>query len=84
MNRCDQCGNDYSQTFSVELDGRKYSFDCFECAIEMLAPKCQECGTRVIGHGVESKGMIFCCAHCARQEGVTTLRDHYSTDDFAL
>jgi hypothetical protein len=24
------------------------------------------CGCRVIGHGVEGEGAIFCCSHCAR------------------
>jgi hypothetical protein len=30
---------------------------------------------RIIGHGVEADGRIFCCAHCAEQEGVAELRD---------
>jgi hypothetical protein len=25
---------------------------------------------------VEKDDTIFCCAHCAKQEGVTELRDH--------
>ena len=28
-----------------------------------------------IGCGVEADGSIFCCAHCAREEGVTALAD---------
>jgi hypothetical protein len=27
------------------------------------------------GHGIEKDGTIFCCADCAKQEGVTQLRD---------
>jgi uncharacterized Zn finger protein (UPF0148 family) len=38
-------------------------------------PTCPHCGTHVVGHGVEKDGTIFCCAHCAKQEGVTQLRD---------
>jgi hypothetical protein len=30
----------------------------------------------VIGHGVEEGDTVFCCAHCAQQEGVAGLRDH--------
>lgn len=81
MNRCEQCGNAYGQTFVVSMNGASYTFDSFECAIEMLAPHCQECGTRVIGHGVESNGRVFCCAHCARMEGVTDLVDHSVSSD---
>lgn len=83
MNRCEQCGNAYAQTFSVTMNGKSFTFDCFECAIEMLAPHCEECGTRVIGHGVECDGKIFCCAHCARMEGVTTLVDHSVSEDIS-
>jgi hypothetical protein len=30
---------------------------------------------RVVGHGVEAGEHIFCCAHCAREHGVTELAD---------
>jgi len=36
------------------------------CAIQALAPTCAHCGCRVIGHGVEAEGAIYCCSHCAR------------------
>ncbi len=75
MARCDQCGNDYDKSFNVSMAGRDYTFDSFECAIQALAPTCAHCDCRVIGHGVEKDGVIFCCAHCAEHEGVTELRD---------
>jgi hypothetical protein len=72
---CEVCGNDYDRAFQIIAEGRTHVFDSFECAIHALAPSCQRCGCRVIGHGVESSGRIFCCAHCAGEEGVTELRD---------
>jgi hypothetical protein len=75
MARCAQCGNDYDKTFEVTLGGRTMVFDSFECAIQMLAPICPHCGCRVVGHGVEHNGVIFCCAHCARREGIKGLVD---------
>jgi hypothetical protein len=75
MARCEQCGNDYDKSFEVTMGERTMAFDSFECAIQALAPTCPHCGCRVIGHGVEHNGNIFCCAHCASQEGVTGLRD---------
>ena len=72
---CELCGNDYDKTFEVTLGGESHTFDSFECAIHALAPVCAHCGCRVIGHGVESDGTIFCCAHCAAQEGVGGLED---------
>jgi hypothetical protein len=74
MARCEVCGNDYDKAFQI-LDGTTHSFDCFECAIHALAPKCEHCGCRVIGHGVEAHGRFFCCAHCAAAEGERGLRD---------
>jgi hypothetical protein len=52
-----------------------HTFDSFECAIHAMAPTCEHCGCRVIGHGVEAEGGIFCCAQCARQSGVDALAD---------
>jgi hypothetical protein len=75
MARCDVCGNDYDKAFQV-LSGRTtYTFDSFECAIHKLAPLCAHCGCRVIGHGVEAQGVIYCCANCARMTGTRAVVD---------
>lgn len=72
---CDVCGNDYDKAFQITGLGRTMTFDSFECAIQALAPSCAHCGCRIIGHGLEADGVIFCCAHCAKQKGATQLRD---------
>jgi hypothetical protein len=72
---CETCGNDYDKAFQVTLNGKSHIFDSFECAIQALAPTCSHCGTHVVGHGVEKDDTIYCCAHCAKQEGVTQVRD---------
>jgi hypothetical protein len=51
------------------------TFDSFECAIEALAPKCAHCNCRINGHGIEAKGHIYCCAHCAKSGGVHRVSD---------
>ncbi len=64
------CGNDYDKAFTVTwTDGRSATFDSVECAAVELAPTCEHCECRILGHGVESGGAMFCCAHCARQAG---------------
>lgn len=75
MARCDVCGNDYDKAFNVSLAGKTMTFDSFECAIHAMAPRCAHCQCRVSGHGVEAGGKIFCCAHCAKHEGVSELKD---------
>ena len=75
MGVCTLCGNDYDKTFEVKLAGQSYTFDSFECAIHALAPACSHCGCRIIGHGVETSGEMFCCAHCAHESGEMRLRD---------
>lgn len=76
MQRCENCGNEYRGTFQIVMGDQDHFFDCFECAINALAPRCAHCGTRVIGHGIEGNGKIFCCTHCAKSEGVIGSRDH--------
>jgi hypothetical protein len=55
--------------------GAAHTFDSFECAIQKLAPSCAHCGCRILGHGVEAGGAMYCCAHCARHSGEKALRD---------
>ena len=76
MPRCETCGNDYDKAFTVtNHQGERHIYDSFECAIAGSAPRCPHCECRIIGHGVESDGDIFCCNHCAEHAGVTGLRD---------
>lgn len=72
---CEQCGNDYDKAFQLVKNGRTWTFDSFECAIQAVAPVCAHCGCRVVGHGVEKSSTIYCCAHCAHREGVKELQD---------
>lgn len=65
MGKCDCCGNEYDKSFQVTAGSKTRTFDCFECAIHMLAPSCKKCGCKIIGHGVEAEGKVFCCAACA-------------------
>lgn len=67
MATCEVCGNDYDKSFEVAAAGSSHIFDSFECAIHRLAPICEHCQCRVIGHGTEVDGHFYCCAHCARQ-----------------
>ena len=75
MERCESCGNDYDKVFKVLIGDRSHTFDSFECAIHKLAPECEHCGCKIVGHGVEKDGQMFCCAHCASQLGVTEMVD---------
>jgi hypothetical protein len=75
MAKCEVCGNEYDKSFEVTMAGSSHVFDSFECAIHALAPHCEHCGCRVIGHGVEADGSFYCCAHCARKAGRGELRD---------
>ncbi len=78
MAKCEVCDNEYDKTFEVTQDGETHTFDSFECAIHLMAPTCGHCGCRVIGHGVEAGGTIFCCASCARHVGEENLQDRAS------
>ena len=75
MAQCEVCGNDYDKSFEITMAGGHHVFDSFECAIHRLAPPCEHCGCRVIGHGVESRGRFYCCAHCAGALGVKGVAD---------
>jgi hypothetical protein len=62
------CGNDYDKA----IRGEPHTFDGFACAIRAPAPTRRHCGVRIVGHGVELGGAMFCRAQA---EGATRLRD---------
>ena len=75
MAKCETCGNEYDKAFEVTIGGQTHVFDSFECAIQSVAPTCDHCGCRILGHGVEKDDTIYCCAHCAAEAGAKGLAD---------
>jgi DNA-directed RNA polymerase subunit RPC12/RpoP len=75
MASCEVCGNEYDKAMEITIGGERHVFDSFECAIHSIAPRCPHCGCRIVGHGVEAGGAMYCCAHCARESGETALQD---------
>ena len=75
MGRCEVCGNEYDKSFDVLINNSTHTFDSFECAINAVAPRCAHCGCSIIGHGVEANNLMYCCASCAKKEGISSLQD---------
>jgi hypothetical protein len=74
--QCEICGNHYDKAFEVVSSrGTRHIFDSFECAIQALAPTCAHCKCRVLGHGTEQEGVVYCCAHCAKEAGLLGMKD---------
>ncbi|MFP8883112.1 MULTISPECIES: hypothetical protein [Streptomyces] len=77
MSVCEVCGNDYEMAFEVRAAGAVHVFDSLECAAHRMAPICENCQCRILGHGSQSAdGRFFCSAHCARTQGHVELVDH--------
>jgi hypothetical protein len=73
--KCEVCGNDYDKSFELIQGGQSHVFDSMECAIQAIAPVCDFCGVRIVGHGMEAGGKFYCCAHCAQSAGKPQMRD---------
>lgn len=68
---CDACGKDYDEPITVTQGQRSGVFDSFECAAHVMAPSCERCGVRILGHGIQVDAAFYCCAHCARHAAGT-------------
>jgi hypothetical protein len=77
MGTCDECGNPYDQSFTIERNDVTHVFDSFECAVlHLLAPVCTHCGCRiVVGREIEVGDAIFCCIRCATESSMRDTRD---------
>lgn len=76
MATCYTCGNEYDKAFTVTTaDGTSMTFDSIECAAQEIAPICEQCGVRILGHGLEADGRFYCCDNCAEKAGVEGLND---------
>lgn len=65
MLRCEVCGNECDYGIRVVDADMAHIFDSFQCAIQRLAPECEYCGSRILGHALAVNGRSFCSEHCA-------------------
>ncbi len=73
---CRKCGRASEVPVTVQFDsGPQYTFDCFDCAVETLAPRCPECGRVYLGRPVPFGDQHFCSTECAQRRQV---RDAWS------
>lgn len=75
MDKCHVCGNNYNKCFEIRMNNITYLFDCFECAIHALAPLCQQCGCKIVGHGIEQDDTFYCCNHCSKAAGIKQMKE---------
>lgn len=65
---CRKCGQAAEIPVTVQVgDGSEYTFDCFDCAVETLAPRCPECGRVYSGRPVAFGEHRFCSSRCAER-----------------
>lgn len=82
MPACATCGFDTNEPLSIRYHAISAEYCCFECAITPLAPICQHCRCKVIGHGAYGpKGEIFCCHYCRDNFQETTTSTKVSTKE---
>ena len=72
---CVTCGNYSDRTFSVTHELKTYVFDSIECAALSVAPRCEVCGVRILGHGVEQAGRPSVARSALRRISIARLRD---------
>lgn len=80
---CDTCGNTYDKAFEVIVNEVSHTFDSFECAIHALAPTCEHCQCKIVGHGAEADGKMYCSAHCANISGESFMKDRDDLEERA-
>lgn len=78
MATCEVCGKHYNQSSELWLGGEIQTFDNVECAFYAVTPRCAHCDRRIDKQGIEVAGVLFCCAHCARErEAIDLQKDTY-------
>lgn len=76
MATCEVCGNDYDKAFEVSAAGARHVFGSFEWAIQAMAPVCEHCGCRVIGHGTEVDAVSCAVSTAPARSAVRPRPDH--------
>lgn len=69
MGICEFCGNHIKDSLKIVAHNREHEFDCFQCAIQSLAPTCASCSCRIIGQSIDENGFCYCGLHCQRMAG---------------
>lgn len=71
--RCMNCGVNIEKDYILFINGAEYTFDSFECAVNFVAPRCTNCNTIIMGHGIKSADNIYCSSSCAHAENYSPI-----------
>lgn len=66
--RCVNCGVNIEKDYILFINGAEFTFDSFECAVNFVAPRCANCNTIIMGHGIKSAEDIYCSTFCSQNE----------------
>lgn len=66
--RCVNCGFNIEKDYILFINGTEYTFDSFECAVNFVAPRCANCNSIIMGHGIKYSDEIFCSQICSKDE----------------
>jgi hypothetical protein len=66
VSACIVCHHENDKNFTIKINNKIYTFDCFECAIYKLAPCCARCHCTIIGHGITANRLLYCGEDCVR------------------
>ena len=64
---CTICDDQYGRSCRIPADDELHFMDSFECAFYTVAPRCRCCDRRIVDHGIETWGNIFCCTPCVHE-----------------
>lgn len=78
MNKCEVCDGVYENNFTIIIGEKNHEFDCLECAIKVLAPRCSRCGSQILGHIHTKQKKVYCGSLCAWNSNIMPLSDRQS------
>jgi NAD-dependent SIR2 family protein deacetylase len=64
----------YPHSFQRIVADGAHIFDHFDCAINGVVPRCNQCGNLVLRPRLVEAGRIFCSERCALESGVASRR----------
>lgn len=65
---CVGCGLNIEKDYILFINGKEFTFDSFECAINFVAPRCAQCNCIIMGQGIEHADQYFCNSFCSKGE----------------
>lgn len=66
--RCEKCGLNIEKDYILFINGKEFTFDSYDCAVNFVAPRCAHCNSIIAHREIKHREEAYCSQYCFKEK----------------